>query len=107
MPIHRSITRISRRGSNKRALDFCCCIIVFYIVLSIILTSNKVDMGYIIIINFITFGSSFVCLIVGCRNYSYADNLEDNNIPTIIAYPINNNQADLTDMEPVVCVQVD
>ena len=112
MPIHRSITRIRRTQSNKQALDFCCCIIVFYVVLSIILSSNKVDSGYIIIINFVTFSSSIVCLAVCCRNYSYADNLdndnvEEDNIPTITAYPINNNQVDLSDMEPVICVPVD
>ena len=95
MPIHRSITRISRRNSNKRALDFCCCIIVFYVVFSILLSYSNVNLEFIIIFNFITFGSGFVCLIVCCRDYSYADNLEENNIPTIIAYPINNNQADL------------
>ncbi len=104
MPMHRSITRINRNENKNTVINVCCGILLFYIILSIILSRaglNEITIFCIIIFT----ASSSTCIIYCCIKQSERETemVLEEEIPTIIAYPIPDNHEPSTLVEAVVC----
>ena len=103
MPMHRSITRINRNENKNTVINVCCGILLFYIILSIILSRAKVH--EIVIFYIIIFTSCSSCCVFYCYiNRAERDTeLQVDDIPTIIAYPIPDNHEPSILLESVIC----
>ena len=105
MPYHRSITRIHRNETKEITFNICCGIILLYIILSIVLSSQKINTGVIFLIIFCSFTCG-TCIVYICVETCYIEDEESDNIPTITAYPISDNHEPFQDIVPVVCTPV-
>ena len=102
--MHRSIIRINRNENKNNAINACCCILFFYIILSILLSRAGLN-GITIFCIIIFTASSSTCIIYCCIKQSERETemeLEEE-IPTIIAYPIPEDHEPSTLVEAVVC----
>ena len=116
MPIHRSITRVNRNENKESVFNICCGIILLYLILSLFLSSQKLNAGviFLIIIGSFSCGTCIVCI---CIHTCYHDDRhedsedsedsEEESIPTITAYPIGDNEDNFQSMVPVVCTPVE
>ncbi len=110
MPVHRSITRINNTENKYNALNLCCCICLFYIILSTILSSSGVNETIIVCI-ILTSACSGGCIFYVCvtqiereiERDNHVINTETDNIPTITAYPIPENYTNHITLDAVVC----
>ena len=116
MPIHRSITRINNTDNKYSVINLCCCILLCYVIFSIILSNNGVN-G--ITIFFIIIGTSavggcgfYICVIRTERELELDlnsdiqeiifDEIQDG-VPTVTAYPLPDNYSPQRTVEAVIC----
>ena len=112
MPVHRSITRINKNDNKINVLNICCCIILCYIIVSIILSNQGVKAITIFCILITTSSCCgcifYVCIILPGRELDrevqtiVVDEVVDD-IPTLTAYPVPDNYNDDVTLEAVVC----
>tara|TARA_B100001063_G_C16253986_1_gene306667 strand:+ start:88 stop:444 length:357 start_codon:yes stop_codon:yes gene_type:complete len=112
MPIHRSITRINNTDNKYNAINLCCCILLLYIILSIILSDQGLNgiTIFCIIIGITACGSCsfFICITHTQRELDREvqeitfDEIEYG-VPTVTAYPVPNNYTEQVTLEAVIC----
>ena len=110
MPIHRSITRVNRNENKESVFNICCGIILLYLILSLFLSSQKLNAGviFLIIIGSFSCGTCIVCICIhSCYHDDDHEDSEEESIPTIAAYPIGDNEDNFHSMVPVVCTPVE
>ena len=125
MPIHRSITRINNTDNKYSVINLCCCILLCYVIFSIILSNNGVNgitIFFIIISTSAVGGCGFyICVIRTERELeldlnSDIQDIEDieeidvitfdelvNGVPTVTAYPLPDNYTPQRTVEAVIC----
>ena len=116
MPVHRSITRINNNDNKFNVVNIFCCILLSYIILSIILSNLGVKNITIFCI-IITSAGCCGCIFYICIIHSEREILRDiptihvdevvDDIPTLIAYPIPDNYNEEVTLEAVICQRED
>jgi hypothetical protein len=113
MPVHRSITRINNNNNNRfNVINIFCCILLSYIILSIILSNlgvKDITIFCIIITSAGCCGCIFYIFIEHSRR-EFDRQLNDiviqdavDDIPTLTAYPIPDNYNEEVTLEAVIC----
>ena len=120
MPIHRSITRINNTDNKYSVINICCCILLCYIIISIILSNQGVNgiTIFCIIIGITGCGgcSFFICITHTQRELDRQIEREldsevqeisfneiEDGVPTVTAYPVPDSYTPQRTVEAVVC----
>lgn len=111
MPFHRSITRINNTDNKYNVINVCCCILLCYIIISIIVSNQGVNRITIFFsITGTTVCTCFICIRLSERELDIERERErerqeisfDNDL-IITAYPVPNNYTEHITLEAVIC----